>query len=57
LREPPLLLAAVRSPELGRVQATSVPGLPDLAKNKGEGATNSLVELWPRGRGQRGENG
>jgi hypothetical protein len=32
-------------------------GSSELAKNEGEGATNSLVGLWPRDRGQRGENG
>jgi hypothetical protein len=37
------LLATVRSPELGRVRATVVPGSPELARNEGEGVVNSLV--------------
>jgi hypothetical protein len=53
----PLLLAAVRSLEMGRVRVTAVPGSLELAKNKGEGAANSLVGFRPRDRGQRGENG
>jgi hypothetical protein len=32
-------------------------GSPELAKNEGEGTANSLVGLWPRDLGQRGENG
>jgi hypothetical protein len=32
-------------------------GSPELAKNEGEGTVNSLVGLWSRDRGQRGENG
>jgi hypothetical protein len=53
----PLLLAAVRSLELGWVRAKAALGSPELAKNEGEGAANSLVRLWPRDQGQRGENG
>jgi hypothetical protein len=53
----PLLLAVVRSPELGRVRAIAAPGSLELAKNEGEGTANSLVGLWPRDQGQRGENG
>jgi hypothetical protein len=53
----PLLLAAVKSPELGRVRAMAAPGSSELAKNEGDGMTNSLVGLWQRDRGQRGENG
>jgi hypothetical protein len=34
----------------------AAPGSPELAKNEGEGAANSLVGLWPRDRGQRREN-
>jgi hypothetical protein len=56
LRAAPLLLAAVRSPELGRVRATVVPGSPELARNEGDDSANSLVGLWPQDRGQRGEN-
>jgi hypothetical protein len=35
----------------------AAPGSPELAKNEGEGTANSLVGLWSRVRGQRGENG
>jgi hypothetical protein len=45
LQAVPLLLAAVRSPELGRVCATTVPGSPGLARNEEEDATNSLVGI------------
>jgi hypothetical protein len=45
LQAAPLLLAAVRSPELGQARATAVPGLPGLAKNEEEDATNSLVGI------------
>jgi hypothetical protein len=48
---------AVRSPELGRVRATVVPGSSGLARNEEEHSPNSLVGLWPRDWGQRGENG
>jgi hypothetical protein len=34
----------------------AAPGSPELAKNEGEGMANSLVGLWPRDWGQRGEN-
>jgi hypothetical protein len=57
LQAAPLLLAAVRLPELGRVRATAVPGSPGLARNEEEHSADSLVGLWPRDRGQRGENG
>jgi hypothetical protein len=43
MRATPLLLTAVRAPELGQVRATAVPGSPKLAKNEGEGMANSLV--------------
>jgi hypothetical protein len=46
----------VRSPELERVRATVVPGSPGLARTEEEDSANSLVGLWPRDRGQRGEN-
>jgi hypothetical protein len=42
---------------LGQVRATAVPGSPGLARTKKEDSANSLVGLWPRDRGQRGENG
>jgi hypothetical protein len=45
LRAAPLLLTAARSPELGRVRATAVPGSPGLAKNEEEDSANSLVGL------------
>ncbi|PWZ24622.1 GTP-binding protein YPTM2 [Zea mays] len=35
----------------------AAPGSSELAKNEGDGMTNSLVGLWQRDRGQRGENG
>jgi hypothetical protein len=31
-------------------------GSPELAKDEGDDTTNSLVGLWPRDPGQRGEN-
>jgi hypothetical protein len=46
----------VRSPKLERVRATVVPGSPVLARTEEEDSANSLVGLWPRDRGQRGEN-
>ena len=39
----PLLLAAVKSPELGRVRAMATPRSPELAKDEGDGVANSLV--------------
>jgi hypothetical protein len=45
LQAAPLLLVAVRSPELGRARATAVPGLTWLAKNEEEDAANSLVGI------------
>jgi hypothetical protein len=50
----PCLLAAVRSPELGRVRATTVLGSPELAKNKGEGEANKGI-VATRPRSERGE--
>jgi hypothetical protein len=35
----------------------AVSGSPGLARTKEEDSANSLVGLWPRDRGQRGENG
>jgi hypothetical protein len=46
LRAVLLLLATVRSPELGRVHATAVPGSPGLARTEEEDSANSLVGLW-----------
>jgi hypothetical protein len=45
LQAAPLLLAAVRSPKLGRVCATTVLGSPGLARNEEEDAANSLVGI------------
>jgi hypothetical protein len=45
LQVAPLLLAAVRSPELGRVRATTVLGSPGLVRNEEEDAANSLVGI------------
>jgi hypothetical protein len=47
LHAAPLFLAAVRSPELGRVRAKAVSGSPGLARNEEEHSANSLVGLWP----------
>jgi hypothetical protein len=38
------------------VHATMVPGSVELARNKGDNSVSSLAGLWPRNRGQRGEN-
>jgi hypothetical protein len=57
LRAVPLLLAAVKSPELGRVRATAVPGSPELVREGEDDSANSMAGLWPRVRGQRGGNG
>jgi hypothetical protein len=38
------------------MRATVVPGSSGLARTEEEDSVNSLVGLWPRGRGQRGEN-
>jgi hypothetical protein len=54
LRAAPLLSAAVKSPELGRVRATAVPGSPELVREGEDDPTNSMAGLWPRVRGQRG---
>jgi hypothetical protein len=48
LQAAPLLLAAVRPSELGRVHATAVPGSPGLARNEEEHSADSLVGLWPQ---------
>jgi hypothetical protein len=57
LRAAPLLPAAVKSPELGWVRATAVPGSSELVRGGEEDSPNSMAGLWPRDRGQRGENG
>jgi hypothetical protein len=57
LRAAPLLSAAVKSPELGRVHATVVPGSPELVREREDDSANSMAGLWSRDRGQRGENG
>jgi hypothetical protein len=57
LRAAPLLFAAVKSPESGRVRATAVPGSPELVRDDEDDSTNSMAGLWPRDRGQRGGNG
>jgi hypothetical protein len=57
LRAAPLLFAAVKSPELGRVRATTVLGSPELVKGGEDDSANSMAGLWPRDRGQRGGNG
>jgi hypothetical protein len=54
LRVVPLLAAAVKSPELGRVCAMTVSGLPELVREGEDDSTNSMARLWPRDRGQRG---
>jgi hypothetical protein len=55
LRAAPLLLATVKSPELGRACATAVSGSLELGREGQNDSTNSVVGLWPRVRGQRGE--
>jgi hypothetical protein len=57
LRAALLLFAAVKSPELGRVRATAVPGSPELVREGEDNSTNSMAGLWPRDRGQKGGNG
>jgi hypothetical protein len=57
LRAAPLLPTAVKSPELGRVRATAVPGSPGLVREGEDDSANSMPGLWPRVRGQRGGNG
>jgi hypothetical protein len=57
LRAAPLLPAVVKSPELGRVRATAVPGSPELVRAGEDDSANSMARLWPRDRGQRGGNG
>jgi hypothetical protein len=52
----PLLFAAVKSPELGRVRAMAVLGSPELVREGEDDSASSMAGLWPRDRGQRGEN-
>jgi hypothetical protein len=56
-RAAPLLSSMVKSPELGRVRATVVPGSPELVREGEDDSANSMAGLWPRVRGQRGGNG
>jgi hypothetical protein len=56
LRAPPLLPAAVKSPELGWVRAMAVQGSPELVREGEDDSVNSMEGLWPRDRGQRGGN-
>jgi hypothetical protein len=39
------------------VRVMAVPGSSELARNEEDDSVNSMVGLWPRDRGQRGENG
>jgi hypothetical protein len=41
---------AVRSPELGRVWAATVPRSPGLVRIVEEGSVNKLLGFWPRDR-------
>jgi hypothetical protein len=52
-----LLPGAVKSPELGRAWARAVLGSPELGRDGENNSANSVARLWPRDRGQRGENG
>jgi hypothetical protein len=56
LRAAPLLFAAAKSSELGQVRAMAVPGSPELVKEGEDDSASSMAWLWPRDRGQRGEN-
>jgi hypothetical protein len=49
-----LLPTAVKSPELGRVRATAVPGSSELVREGEDDSANSMAGLWPRDRGPRG---
>jgi hypothetical protein len=53
----PFLPTAVKSPELGRVHATTVPGSPELVREGEADSANSMAGLWPLDRGQGGGNG
>jgi hypothetical protein len=54
LRAAPLLLATVKSSELGQVRATVGPGSPKLGREGENDTTNSVAGKRPRIRGQRG---
>jgi hypothetical protein len=43
LRAAPLLFAAVKSPELGQVRATAVPGSPELVRDGEDDSANSMA--------------
>jgi hypothetical protein len=51
-----LLFAAVKSPELGQARARGVPGSLELVREGEDDSANLMAGLWPRDRGQRGEN-
>jgi hypothetical protein len=57
LRAVPLLLATVKSPELGQARARVVPGSPGLSREGENDMANSVAGKRPRIRGQRGRNG
>jgi hypothetical protein len=52
LRVAPLLPAAVKSPELGRVHAPAVPGSPELVREGEDDSANLMARLWPGDQGQ-----
>jgi hypothetical protein len=54
LRVAPLLLATVKSPELGQARARVVPGSPGWVREGENDTAKSVAGLWPRIRGQRG---
>jgi hypothetical protein len=51
-----LLFAAVKSPELGQARARGVPGSLEWVREGEDDSANLMAGLWPRDRGQRGEN-
>jgi hypothetical protein len=54
LRAVPLLLATVKSLELGQARATTVPGSPELGREGENNMANSVAGKRPRIRGRRG---
>jgi hypothetical protein len=54
LRAAPLLLATLKSPELGQARARVVPRSPGLGREGENDTTNSVAGKRPRIRGQRG---
>jgi hypothetical protein len=54
LRAALLLLATVKSPELGQARARVVPGSPGWVREGENDTANSVAGLWPRIQGQRG---